>query len=191
MHSGSFSRLLVAGVVSECALLVAALAIGPLLGLSLFARLQVNAAALAYGLAATLPMLLVLWWCLRTSWAPMRRLVSLAEAHLRPHLTGASTGGIVLLSFMAGIGEESLFRGVIQAALADRLPGWIAVVIGACLFGAAHWLTLSYALLAGLIGVYLGVVFLLTENLLIPITAHALYDVVALSVLARSPRRQG
>jgi len=59
------------------------------------------------------------------------------------------------------------------------------------LFGAAHWLTLSYALLAGVIGVYLGVVFLLTENLLIPITAHALYDVVALSVLARSPRRQG
>jgi len=115
LHSGSFSRLLVAGVVSECALLVAALAIGPLLGLSLFARLQVNAAALAYGLAATLPMLLVLWWCLRTGWAPMRRLVRLAEDQLRPYLAGASTGGIVLLSFMAGIGEEALFRGVIQA----------------------------------------------------------------------------
>ena len=180
-----------AGVVSECALLVAALAIGPLLGVHPFGRLQVDAAAVAYGLAATLPMLLVLWWCLRTGWAPMRRLVSLAEAHLRPYLAGASTGGIVLLSLMAGIGEEALFRGVIQAALAERLPGWIAVGIGALLFGAAHWLTLSYALLAGVIGVYLGVVFLLTENLLIPIAAHGLYDVVALSVLARSHRRDG
>jgi membrane protease YdiL (CAAX protease family) len=121
----------------------------------------------------------------------MRRLVSLAENHLRPYLAGASTAGIVLLSFMAGIAEEGLFRGVIQTALDDRLPGWMAVGVGALLFGAAHWLTLSYALLAGVIGVYLGVVFLLTENLLVPIVAHGLYDVVALSVLARANRRAG
>jgi uncharacterized protein len=178
-------------VLSECALLVAALAIGRLLGLHPFAHVHIDAAAAAYGLAATLPMLLVLWWCLRTSWAPVRRLVSLVEDFLRPYLRGASIGGIVLLSFMAGIGEEALFRGVIQAALAERLPGWIAVAIAALLFGAAHWLTPSYALLAGLIGVYLGVVFLLTENLLVPIAAHGLYDVVALSVLARSQRRPG
>jgi membrane protease YdiL (CAAX protease family) len=181
----------VAGALSECALLVAALAAGRLLGLNPFARLQVDAAAVAYGLAATLPMLLVLWWCLRTRWGPVRRLVSLAEDHLRPYLRGASAGGIVLLSFMAGIGEEALFRGVIQAGLAERLPGWIAVGIGAFLFGAAHWLTLSYALLAGMIGVYLGAVFLLTGNLLVPIVAHGLYDVVALSALARSQRPPG
>ncbi len=180
-----------AGVLSECALLLAALAIGRLLGLHPFARLQIDGAAVASGLAATLPMLLVLWWCLRTSWAPVRRLVSLAEDHLGPYLREASAGGIVLLSFMAGIGEEALFRGVIQAALAERLPDWIAVGVAALLFGAAHWLTLSYAVLAGLIGVYLGVVFLLTENLLIPIVAHGLYDVVALSVLARTHRRSG
>jgi hypothetical protein len=181
----------VAGVLSECALLVAALAIGRLLGIPPFGRLVIDAATVVHGVAATLPMLVLLYWCLRTGWAPMRRLVSLAEDHLRPYLAGASIGGIVLLSFMAGIGEEALFRGVIQTALAERLPGWTAVGIGALLFGAAHWLTLSYAVLAGLIGVYLGVVFLLTENLLVPIVAHGLYDVVALAVLARATRRTG
>jgi uncharacterized protein len=181
----------VAGVLSECALLVAALATGRLLGISPFGHLEIDAAAVAYGVAASLPMLVLLYWCLHTGWGPMRRLVSLAEDHLRPYLAGASIGGIVLLSFMAGIGEEALFRGVIQTALAGPLPGWTAVGIGALLFGAAHWLTLSYAVLAGLIGVYLGVVFLLTENLFVPIVAHGLYDVVALSVLARANRAAG
>ena len=57
--------------------------------------------------------------------------------------------------------------------------------MAALLFGAAHWLTATYALLAGLIGLYLGALFLLTENLLVPAIAHAAYDVVALSVLVR------
>jgi membrane protease YdiL (CAAX protease family) len=39
--------------------------------------------------------------------------------------------------------------------------------------------------LAALIGAYLGFVFLLSGNLLVPIIAHAVYDVVALFVLAR------
>ena len=98
----------------------------------------------------------------------MRRLVARVEEQVAPYLAGASTGGIVLLSLMAGIGEEALFRGVIQAGLAERVPASAAVVIAALLFGVAHWLTRSYALLAGLIGVYLGVLFLLTDNLLVP-----------------------
>jgi membrane protease YdiL (CAAX protease family) len=179
----------VAGVLSECALVVAAVVTGRLTGTLPFARLRIEPAAAVYGIGATLPMLLLLYWCLRTEWAPVRRLVTLAEDHLGPYLAGASTGGIVLLSFMAGLAEEGLFRGVIQTALDVRLPGWMAVGIGALLFGAAHWLTLSYAVLAGVIGVYLGVVYLLTENLLVPIVAHGLYDVVALSVLARATRR--
>ena len=183
--TGSFSRLLVAGVASECTLLAAALAIGWFAGVQPFARFRLDLGAVGYGIAATVPLLGMLGWCLRTEWGPVRRLVKLVEEHLTPYLAGASAGGIVLLSLMAGIGEEALFRGVIQAGLAGRLPVWAALVIAALLFGVAHWLTLSYAVLAGLIGAYLGVVFLVTDNLLVPTVAHALYDVVALSVLVR------
>jgi len=150
-----------------------------------FGHFRLEAKAAGYGIAATLPLLGVLRWCLRTEWGPMRRLVKLVEEHLTPYLVGASAWGIVLLSLMAGIGEEVLFRGVIQAGLADRLPAWLAVGIAALLFGVAHWLTMSYAVFAILIGVYLGILFLLTGNLLAPAVTHALYDVVALTVLAR------
>jgi membrane protease YdiL (CAAX protease family) len=150
-----------------------------------FGHFRLDARVAGYGVAATLPLVGLLRWCLRSEWEPMRRLVNLVEEHLTPYLTGASVGGIVLVSLMAGIGEEVLFRGVIQAGLADRLPAWLAVGIAAVLFGVAHWLTVSYAVFATLIGVYLGILFVVTENLLAPLIAHALYDVIALSVLVR------
>ena len=166
-----------------------ALGLGRLGDVSPFGRLRLDAAGAGAGLVATLPMVALLLWCLRTPWGPMRRLVALVEERLGPPLGSASLGGILLLATLAGIGEELLFRGVIQVWLADRFPLWLAVGGASLLFGVGHWLSASYAVLAAGIGAYLGVVFLLTGNLLAPIVAHAGYDVVALLVLAR--RNQG
>lgn len=176
---------MVAGIISECALVIAAVVIGRLAGVHAFERFRFDALAVAYGVAATLPPLLLLRWCLRTAWAPMRRLVALVEDRLGPELAGASTPAIVVLSLLAGLGEEALFRGVMQAGIAERFPAWLGVAGAGLLFGVMHWLTLSYAVLAGLVGMYLGAVFLLSGNLLVPIVAHGLYDIVALSILAR------
>jgi CAAX protease family protein len=130
-------------------------------------------------------MLALLLWCLRTPWGPMRRLVALVEKSLGPHLADASLGGIVLLALLAGLSEELLFRGVIQVWVAERTSPPIALATAGLLFGAGHWLSASYAVLAALIGAYLGVLFLLSDNLLAPMVAHATYDVVALLVLTR------
>lgn len=176
---------MIAGVASEVALLAAALAIAWYLDISPFYRLRLEAGAVLFGLLATVPMLLLLRWCLRTTWGPIRRLVATVEDHLRPYLRQATAGGIVLLSLTAGVAEEFLFRGVIQTGLESRVPAAAAVVIAGLLFGMAHWLTLTYAVLAALIGAYLGAVYFLTDNLLVPIVAHSTYDAVALWVLAR------
>jgi membrane protease YdiL (CAAX protease family) len=90
-----------------------------------------------------------------------------------------------VVAALAGIGEEALFRGVVQSALLGRLPGWAAVLVTAAAFGAAHALTLTYAVLAALVGAYLGWLHLASGNLLVPILAHALYDFVALRLLLR------
>jgi uncharacterized protein len=159
--------------------------LGRLGGVSPFRHLHLDPADVVLGVAAALPMLALLLWCLRTRWAPIRRLVALVEERLGPHLANASFGGILLLAGMAGIGEELLFRGVVQVWLAERLPVAWGIGGAGLLFGLGHWLSASYAVLASAIGVYLGLVFLLTDNLLAPILAHAVYDVVALRVLAR------
>jgi membrane protease YdiL (CAAX protease family) len=170
------------------ALLVAAYAIGWAIGVSPFARFRLDVAGVASGLVATAPMVLLLLWCLQTRWPPIRRLVTLVEDQVGPRLAGTTVTGIVVLSLLAGVGEEALFRGVLQAGLDRYLPAWSAIAIAALLFGMGHWLTRSYALLAALIGVYLGLLFFITGNLLVPIVAHAAYDMIALSVLLRRVR---
>ena len=74
---------------------------------------------------------------------------------------------------------------MLQPALATHVPLACAVVVIGLAFGAVHWLTPTYALLAGLVGVYLGALYAVSGNLLAPITAHALYDFVALVLLTR------
>jgi CAAX protease family protein len=160
-----------------------ALAAGALLHVAPFGTLAWTPRGLAAGIAATAPLLLGLRWCLRTRFAPIARLVHTVEERAAPLFTGSSLPTVALVAMLAGLGEEALFRGVVQPALLERLPAWAAVVATAALFGLAHFLSLTYALVATLVGAYLGWLSLATGNLLVPILAHALYDLVALRLL--------
>jgi membrane protease YdiL (CAAX protease family) len=55
-----------------------------------------------------------------------------------------------------------------------------AIILPNVLFGMLHWRSAAYAAIAGVVGVYFGLLFLWTGNLLAPILAHAAYDAVAL-----------
>jgi membrane protease YdiL (CAAX protease family) len=174
-----------AAVIAEGAILLLALAVGRLTGHSPLAQLRLDPHGIGWGIAATLPLCLGLAWCLRTSFPPIVRLVRLVDQRVRPLFLGCSLAELVLVSALAGIGEEALFRGVLQSALADHVPGWMALIATATLFGLAHFLTREYAIVAGIVGLYLGSIFLLSGNLLVAILAHGLYDLVALVLLAR------
>lgn len=97
---------------------------------------------------------------------------------------------LAVIAAMAGLGEEMIFRGVVQAALANWLGDgagpWIALLAAAVLFGLLHTVTPTYALLAGLIGLYLGWLWMVTDNLLVPVVVHGLDDFVALVYLVKT-----
>jgi membrane protease YdiL (CAAX protease family) len=161
-----------------------ALAVGAWTGVAPFAALTLSWRGLAWGIVATAPLLLGLRWTLRTRWPPLARLVRLTEARLAPIFARSGAADLALVAALAGLGEEALFRGAIQTALAGHLPVWAAVAVTAVVFGLAHFLSPAYAVLATIIGAYLGWLFVLSGNLLAPVVAHALYDLVALTVLA-------
>lgn len=175
-------------LTGEAGLLLLAWALSRWLDISPFQSLRPSFAALAWGIIATLPLLLGLWWMLTTGWGPVRRLVEFVVEQLGPLLAGCSAVELAALAAVAGIGEEVLFRGVIQAGLARLLPVGLALVVASALFGLVHFATRAYALLAGIMGLYLGVLFLVQGSLLAPILTHALYDFVALVYVARLRR---
>lgn len=89
----------------------------------------------------------------------------------------------LVLGAVAGLGEEMLFRGLLQYEMEHQwhLPGALAILLSSTVFGALHAVTPLYAALAGLASVYFGWIYLSTDcNLAVPIVCHALYDVGAL-----------
>ena len=163
--------------------MLVALSAGALLGVAPFGTLAWSPRGLAAGIVATAPLLLLLRWCMRTRVAPIARLVRLVVERAAPLLAGSSRAMVALVAALAGIGEEALFRGVVQTALVEHFSPWAAVAVTSTLFGLAHCLTAAYAVLAALVGAYLGWLHLASGNLLAPIVTHALYDLVALLLL--------
>jgi hypothetical protein len=100
-------------------------------------------------------------------------------------LSQCSLLDLALISALAGIGEEALFRGVMQTGLVPVVGLPAAVALTSVAFGLAHYLSLTYAAYAALVSVYLGVLLVYTDNLLVPVIAHAAYDFVALVYLTR------
>jgi membrane protease YdiL (CAAX protease family) len=124
---------------------------------------------------------------LTTSLSPIRRLVALVTEQIGPTIAGCSVGELALLALAAGVSEEILFRGVVQTGLARGVPAWVALIATSVMFGLVHFASRAYAAVAGIMGLYLGTLFLLQGSLLAPIVTHTVYDLVALVYVARRP----
>jgi uncharacterized protein len=143
--------------------------------------------AALWGLAATAPMLACFLAAVRWPVGPLRGIKDFTDRVIRPLMMSCSLVDLAGIALLAGLGEEMLFRGVLQESFSRWLPLWGAVAAAALLFGILHAVTPAYAVLAALVGAYLGALYLWTGNLLAPILAHAVYDFVALVYLTRGP----
>lgn len=85
------------------------------------------------------------------------------------------------LSLTAGLCEEILYRGFLIWYLNLLLPGMAAVLLAAIVFGLAHrylgWK--DGVLRATIAGVVLGVAYLVTGTLWVPIALHVILDVTS------------
>jgi uncharacterized protein len=173
----------------EGGLAILALCLGWWMGLPPMASFYWSATDFGWGLAATLSPLAVLAACILLPWRPLRRIVQLLDQSILPLFRECRLIEIAVISLLAGLGEEMLFRSIIQDGLAREFSAPYGAIVGliaaAVIFGLLHSMTLAYAILAALIGLYLGVIWRLSGNLLVPITAHALYDFLAIVVLLR------
>src|SRR5262249_47480144 len=135
------------------------------------------------GLLACLPLVFGLWLCVRWPVGPLRRIKQFSDEIIRPIFRPCTVIDLGIVSLLAGLGEEMLFRGVIQGAVSGWLGDWAGLTIAAVLFGLLHLITPTYAVLATLCGLYFGLLMLREDNLLVVIVPHGLYDFIALLYL--------
>jgi hypothetical protein len=123
------------------------------------------------------------------TWTPLRRLPFLERIRSRIRevfgrtIARLALWQIVVISIAAGVGEEVLFRGVLQPRL--------GLVVSSLLFGLLHPLTPSYALITAGLSLYLGWLFERADNLFVPIIVHGLYDLLAFVIFRHELRKEG
>lgn len=185
-RAGRFTAVAV-GV--ELGALALALALGLVTDTPVWSLVRPDLRETLLAIPATLPLLLGMWLVARSAWPPFRRLVTEVEGYLLPLFAGCSWGQLAVIAAAAGIGEEALFRGALLAVVSAPFGIPLALAATSVVFGLAHLVTPTYAVLAGIVGAYLGWLAVVTGGVWAPAVAHGLYDFVALAVLLRAIRR--
>jgi membrane protease YdiL (CAAX protease family) len=136
------------------------------------------------GLACASGLALVQYWFLRHApdRGPIRALRQVYRTTLRPLFGRLAPVDIGVISLFAGVCEELLFRGVVQAAW-----GWAAasLLFGLCHLGGRE--TWALGIWAAGTGALLGWLAIATDGLVAPMVAHAVYDALALSYIRWGP----
>ncbi len=109
----------------------------------------------------------------RFNWA--RRM----HAEFRPVARQLSPAGVLVLAVLSAVGEELLFRGMLQPAI-GLLPQALVFGIVHQMPGPSRWVWVTWA---AVVGLGFGVIFQLTGAIAGPIAAHAIVNGLNLSYL--------
>jgi membrane protease YdiL (CAAX protease family) len=180
-------------VFFEFGLALISLVLGWLLGHLPLETFAWSSRAAGLGLLATLPLILMFVAILKWPIGPLARVKAFCDTEVVPLLNESGWSDLALISLSAGVGEEMLFRGVLQVSITAWLQSSIGapwglpcgVGIASLLFGACYPISVPYVVIAAILGLYLGAVWIMTGNLLTVMITHALYDFLALAYLLR------
>ena len=78
---------------------------------------------------------------------------------------------LILIALLPAVGEELVFRGLVQKQLMRRMGPWAAIILGAAIFSFIH-LQFEGFLPRMLLGVLLGWLYWHSQNIWVPIAAH-------------------
>ncbi|MBL7138515.1 MAG: CPBP family intramembrane metalloprotease [Bacteroidales bacterium] len=106
----------------------------------------------------------------------------LTEAFLNIKTLGGFLLNLLMIAILPAIGEELLFRGLLQRLFHDWLGNiHVAIILAGLLFGAMHLQFYGF-LPRTVLGILFGYLFFWSGSLWIPIFAHFLNNAVAVTV---------
>lgn len=177
--------LIAMGVTAVVLLLVSKLWVQFGSGIALSVRWSITTAGIgvALGLGITLAssVIYALWPAYRRS----------ADYYLELVLKPLVLPDLIWLGLLPGLSEELLFRGVMLPTFGLDALG---VLLSSLCFGVLHLSSLKqwpYVVWASIVGIALGTSALLTNNLLVPIVAHVITNLVSSALWKWGESRQG
>jgi len=137
-------------------------------------------AAVGWGCLGAVPPLVIILLIDRYPIGPFKHVADISDRFLRPLLRPCRWPDYFLLATLAGFCEELFFRGWMQPCLAQWLPLWAGVLLSGFVFALCHLITPAYFIIAWIISLYLAALLIWTDNLLVPMLTHGVYDLIAI-----------
>lgn len=98
---------------------------------------------------------------------------------------------IIVVSMLAGIGEELLIRAVLQTLLVSAAGPVLGIIGASLIFGLLHFMTRTYVLLTFALGLLFGIAFHATGSIVLVMLGHTVYDIVAFAMIVKFPHMLG
>lgn len=93
-------------------------------------------------------------------------------------ITSGGMVGVLAVVVAAPIAEEVIFRGLIMTRLGEAMPGWLALVLSAAVFGACHgdpvWFGYAFPL-----GLFFGFIDMRAGSIWPSILAHVAFNSIS------------
>jgi membrane protease YdiL (CAAX protease family) len=172
------NTLLVEGALAGLAVVLAWL-FGP----ELWKQFHWSLDGVIWGCLGAIPPLVIVLLISKFPFGPLKHVADISDKILRPLLAPCRWPDYFLLATLAGFCEELLFRGWLQPFLGTWMPTWASLLLGGFVFGLCHLLTPAYFIIAWIISIYLGLLLVWSDNLLVPMVTHGVYDLIALFVV--------
>ena len=171
----------------EGSLVLVAIVLGWIAGVNPFESLYFSEAAIAYGVIGTIPLFLMFLALEQVKGKSVVTIRKMLLNTLGPGLHRYHWTDLLMLAAIAGVAEELLFRGVIQPWVESAWGLVAGLIVSNILFGLVHAVTPLYAVLAAVVGIYLGLSLDYggDRNLLTPVIIHGFYDFLAFIALMR------
>ncbi len=179
------AEVITLSIIIEGGMVIGAYPLGWLLGVHPLKEFAFTLQDALLGLVATIPLLPIFLILIHGRIAFLKSLKDISLDMIRPMMRRCTLPDLIGISVLAGVGEEMVFRGVLQSWLGQDTSVWAALIAASLSFGLMHSMNRSYFILASLMGGYLGFLFIWTGNLLAPILVHLLYDTFALIYMTR------
>ncbi len=179
------------GSLISIGIIVIAFGVGWGLGVSPLANLTWNWTDLLIGIVAALPLYLFFFCTARLPIKGFQQIQQFLLDELGPRVEHGKVWELFILCIFIGLGEEMLFRGVLQS-WATQYGVFAAIIFTNILFGVLHSITRLYVIVATLMGVYMSLLLILftPQNLLIPVTTHTMYDFMCFMYIMHVYRQQ-
>lgn len=189
LESNKFFQL---ACLFEGSLVLIAVLLGWFAEIDPFASLSFSESVLGNAILATLPLILLFLAMQQLNAPALVKIRELLLETLGARLYQRHWTDLLILAAIAGFAEEALFRGLLQPWIESAWGLSAGLVLSNLLFALVHAVTPLYALLALLMGLYLGLALDVggVRNLLAPMVIHGLYDFVAFLVILRDYRNK-